>query len=370
MKILHSESSRGWGGQEVRTLKEMAALRERGHTVELVCPADAEIGRRAAAAGVPVHHAPMRTGGDIASMLTIRSLLSRRAFDVLNAHSGHDCLVAGLAARAAGTPFIVRTRHLALPVSSLATYRWIPHHVIAVSACVNRYLVSVGVAHERITTIYDGVPAPAADEPATLRAELGLGADAIVGCMVAMMRDKKGHDDLIDAAQPLLAGRPDLHFVMAGDGPEFARIKDRVESLGLAGRIHLLGLRGDVPNVLRSSDFFVLPTHQEALGQSFIEAMSRGLPVVGTRVDGVPELIDDNVNGLLVPPHDCLALRTAIVRLLDDPALRARLGGEARHIRERGFAVEQMADETMACYRLGLAERGRRSSLARLGRLS
>src|SRR5262249_50327027 len=92
-----------------------------------------------------------------------------------------------------------------------------------------------------------------------------------------------------------------------GEGPGFARIKGRIESLGLTHRIHLLGLRNDIPNVLRSSDFFVLPTHQEALGQSFIEAMMRGLPVMGTRVDGVPELIEDNVNGLLVPARDCTA---------------------------------------------------------------
>ncbi|CAB3762188.1 glycosyltransferase family 4 protein [Paraburkholderia solisilvae] len=370
MKILHSESSRGWGGQEIRTLKEMVALQERGHTVELVCPAEAEIGRRAAAVGLPVHHAPMTTGGDLASMLTIRSLLSRRAFDVLNTHSGHDCLVAGLAARAARTPLIVRTRHLALPVTSLATYSWIPHHVIAVSACVQRYLASVGVAHKRITTIYDGVPQPADDEPATLRAELGLPADATIGCMVAMMREQKGHDDLIDAVRPLLANRTALHFVLAGDGPGLARIRGRVESLGLTGRIHLLGLRNDIPNVLRSSDFFVLPTHQEALGQSFIEAMLRGLPVIGTRVDGVPELVEDDVNGLLVPARDCAALRDAIVRLLDDPPLRTRLAAQASRIGERGFSVAQMADETIDCYCRGLAGRKRQPRFAGLGQLS
>ncbi|MFC0402713.1 glycosyltransferase family 4 protein [Paraburkholderia rhizosphaerae] len=369
MKILHGESSRGWGGQEIRTLKEMLALRERGHTVELVCPSDAQIGRRAAVFGLAVHHAPMRGGADVASMIAIRSLLSRRAFDVLNTHSGHDCLVAGFAARMARTPLIVRTRHLALPVTSLATYRWIPHHVIAVSAYVNRYLVSAGVPCERISTIYDGVPQPAADEPATLRAELGLSADATIGCMVAMMRDKKGHDDLIDAVRPLLFSRPTLHFVMAGDGPEFARIKGRVGSLGLTHRIHLLGLRNDVPNVLRSSDFFVLPTHQEALGQSFIEAMMRGLPVIGTRVDGVPELIEDDVNGLLVPARDCHALRASIVRLLDDPSLRTRLAAQAARIGERGLTVEHMADETIACYRRGLAERNRPTQFAELGRL-
>ncbi|SIT50218.1 putative glycosyl transferase group 1 family [Paraburkholderia piptadeniae] len=365
MNVLHSESSAGWGGQEIRTLKEMVALRERGHTVELVCPARAEIGRRAAADGFSVHHAPMRTGGDVPSMMAIRSLVNRRAFDVVNTHSGHDTLVAGLAARSAGTPLVVRTRHLALPVTSLATYRWIPHRVIAVSSYVHQYLVSVGVDHDRITTIYDGIPEPEQRIESTLRSELGLGADAVIGCMVAMMRDQKGHDDLIEAARPLLTSRPNLHLVMAGDGPSFDRIRSRIEALGLSGRIHLLGLRPDVPNVLRGSDFFVLPTHQEALGQSFIEAMSRGLPVIGTRVDGVPELIEDSVNGLLVPPKDPASLRAAIVRLLDDRALGARLGAQARRIIGR-FTVAQMADQTIAFYRRCLTERNYHPKLAGL----
>ena len=101
--------------------------------------------------------------------------------------------------------------------------------------------------------------------------------------MVAIMRDKKGHEDLIAAAEPLFATRPNLHIVMAGDGDTFARIKALVERRGLAQRIHLLGFRTDIPNVLRGCDLFVLPTHQEALGQSYIEAMAAGLPVIGTQ---------------------------------------------------------------------------------------
>ncbi|WP_321797771.1 glycosyltransferase [Caballeronia sp. J97] len=360
MKILHSESSKGWGGQEVRTLKEMVALREEGHTVELICPSDARLGQRCAELGFAVHHARMRGGGDMRSMLRVKTLLRRRAFDVLNTHSGHDSLVAGTAGRLAGTPLIVRTRHLALPISSLATYTWIPHRVIAVSHYVRRYLISAGVAEKRVQTIYDGIVKPQAVAHSTLRAELGLEQDAFIACMVAIMRDKKGHEDLIAAVRPLVETHPRLHIVMAGDGPCFDRIKAIVDSLGLSGRIHLLGFRSDIPNIFRGSDLFVLPTHQEALGQAFIEAMAAGLPVIGTHVDGVPEIIQDNVNGLLVPPHDPVALRAAIVRMIDDPALRQRLKDESLRITERGFTVGDMAHETASFYRRALHERGHR----------
>ncbi|MFM0557831.1 glycosyltransferase [Paraburkholderia sediminicola] len=354
MKILHSESSRGWGGQEVRTLKEMLALREREHTVELVCPRGAKIGVRSAELGFAVHHANMRGGGDVRSMMSIQALLRRSAFDVLNTHSGHDSLVAGTAGRLVGTPLVVRTRHLALPISSLATYTWIPHRVIAVSHYVRRYLISAGVAAGRVETIYDGIVKPEPIARSTLRAELGLGPDAVIGCMVAIMRAKKGHEDLITAARPLLAVRPNLHFVIAGNGDLFERIKSIVDGLGLGRRIHLLGFRTDIPNVLRGCDLFLLPTHQEALGQSYIEAMAAGLPVIGTNVDGVPELIEHNVNGLLVPPKNPDALRVAIVQLIDNPGLRTQLGKEGRRITENGFGIDNMADETIDFYRRSL----------------
>jgi glycosyltransferase involved in cell wall biosynthesis len=357
LRILHSESSGGWGGQEHRTLKEMIVLRSRGHAVEVVCPVDARLGVRAKEEGFTVHHARMKGGADVSSMLAIKALLTRGNFDVLNTHSGHDSIVAGTAGRLAGTPLVVRTRHLALPISSLATYTWIPHRVIAVSRHVREYLISAGVSKSRVETIYDGIVKPPALSHSTLRSELGLGTDAIIAGMVAIVRDKKGHEDLIDAVRPMLAERPNLHVVMAGDGPWFDKIKNIVDGLGIGDRIHLLGFRTDIPNVLRGCDFFVLPTHQEALGQSYIEAMAAGLPVIGTDVDGVPELITHGVNGLLVPPHDIDALRAAIARLIDNPRLRVQLGVAGRLLTDASFTVDGMADETIDFYERGISER-------------
>jgi glycosyltransferase involved in cell wall biosynthesis len=358
LNIIHSESSKGWGGQEVRTFNEMVALRDCGHAVELVCPSRAILGSRCEDAGFTVHRAEMKTGGNVSSMLQITSLLRRRKFDVVNTHSGHDTLVAGSAARLAGTPLIVRTRHLALPITSLATYNWIPHRVIAVSHHVRRTLVSAGVAARRVETIHDGIGKPEPAEHSTLRSELGLKSDNVLACMVAMMRDGKGHEDLVEAAVPLLKTRPQLHIVMAGDGPIFARVKRAVVNLGLQERIHLLGYRSDIPNVLSGCDFFVLPTHQEALGQAYIEAMAIGLPVIGSDVDGVPELICDGVTGLLVPPRDHFALANAMARMVDEPALRHRLSHAAKDILNRGFSVSDMAYDTVRLYRCALKERG------------
>ena len=123
-------------------------------------------------------------------------------FDVLNTHSGRDSLLGGAAARLSGTPLIVRTRHLALAITSRATYTWLPHKVVAVSQSVMRYLVSAGVPEKDIVTIYTGIvkPQPVSRASSTLRAELGLGENAVIAGTVAIMRDKKGHPDLIRVA--------------------------------------------------------------------------------------------------------------------------------------------------------------------------
>ena len=118
---------------------------------------------------------------------------------------------------------------------------------------------------------------------------------------VAILRAKKGHAEILDAAPEVLKRFPNAHFVFAGDGPQTDNLKARIAADGLEGRIHLLGLRRDVTNVLASLDVFVLPTHQEALGTAFIEAGAMGLPAVASNVDGVPEVILDGKTGYLVP---------------------------------------------------------------------
>ena len=200
-------------------------------------------------------------------------------------------------------------------------------------------------------------PSPAAPIRATVRVELGdRSYDILIGT-VASLRFEKGHKALIDAAIPLLAERPKVHLVFAGDGPIYDRLVAYIGEKGLSDRVHLLGLRRDIPNVLAGIDFFALATWQEALGTSYIEAMAAGLAVIGTAVDGVPEVIQDGVNGLLVPAKDEAALTRALYALVDDPELRRRFGAAGREITRTRFSVATMAAEMEAFYLRSLAER-------------
>lgn len=348
MRILHTESSTGWGGQENRTLNELIAMRERGHELAVVSRPGARIIERAKEAGFETFTVDMRGAADLPAIFRLRSVMKRFRADIVNTHSGRDTQLAGMAARSilGRRPRIVRTRHLALPITSKFSYSVLPHHVVTVSKYVEHYLVEAGIPGERISTVSTGVDFARYDRQGVagdLRKELGLNAETLLIGTVAILRAKKGHADILDAVPTVLQRFPDAHFVFAGDGAQTANLKARIEADGLVGRVHLLGLRRDVTNVLASLDIFVLPTHQEALGTAFIEAGAMGLPTVATDVDGVPEVVQDGRTGLLVPVRDGKAIAEAICKLLGDPIYRQSMGANAAEFVRRKFSREVMA---------------------------
>jgi glycosyltransferase involved in cell wall biosynthesis len=158
----------------------------------------------------------------IRGVAIMRRILKQGRFDVLNTHSRRDTIVCATAGRLAGTPLIVRTRHLAKPVNSLLSYTWLPHCVTTDSHFVRNQLITKGVAPERIENIYTPVVKPARIERSSLRQELGLTAqDIVVGC-VAALRPTKGHLELVRAMAPLFLANSHLHLVIVGSGEEVA----------------------------------------------------------------------------------------------------------------------------------------------------
>jgi glycosyltransferase involved in cell wall biosynthesis len=354
LRILHTESSKGWGGQENRTMNELVTMRERGHTLAVVSRPGARILERAKELGFETFAVDMRGAIDFPNMLRLRSVIKRFGADIVNTHSGRDTQLAGMAARTLShRPRIVRTRHLALPITSKFTYSALPDHVVTVSKYVENYLVEAGVPRAGITTIPTGVDFGRYERSAVagnLREELGLPAGVPLIGTVAILRIKKGHNEILDAVPMVLQRFPDAHFIFAGDGPQTDNLKRRIVAEGLVDRVHMLGLRRDVTNVLSSLDVFVLPTHQEALGTAFIEAGAMGLPAVATNVDGVPEVLMDGTTGLLVAPNDGNAVGEAICCLLADPVRRQEMGANAAQFVRRKFSREVMAQGMETLY--------------------
>ena len=361
MRVLHSESSRGWGGQENRTMQECLQLRVRGVELMLVCPPQSGLSKRAREQDFAVAEVAMPRSLDPLAVFRIAAEMRRFRPDVVNSHSGRDTILAGLAARLVRPrPLVVRTRHLILPITSRATYSWLPDHVVTVSVAVRENLIASGVAPQRITAITTGVDCqrfdPAIVAP-VLRRELGLADDAFVVGMVAILRMKKGHQDLLDAAVDVVKVLPQAVFVIAGDGPQRDNIERGIAERGLQAHVRLLGLRRDIPEVLRSLNLFVLPTHEEAFGTSYLEAQAMGLPVIATRVGGVPEAVNEGVTGLLVPAKNPQALAAAIIELGRDPQRRSAMSAAGRPWVQAGHTTERMAERMIDLYEALLRER-------------
>jgi len=198
----------------------------------------------------------------------------------------------------------------------------------------------------KIEVLYNGVdPALYQNQnlAAQVRRELGLPPDRpVVGLVARLDHRAKGHLELLQALA-LLKDRQTVHALMVGGGRRQEEMQQLAASLGLAGVVHFLGNRKDVPELLAAMDIFVLPSHSEGVSLAVLEAMAAGLPVIVSEVGGLPEIVKHGETGLLIPPKDPEALAQSLARVLEEPGLARKLGQKAReHVQEK-YSLERMA---------------------------
>jgi glycosyltransferase involved in cell wall biosynthesis len=282
-------------------------------------------------------------GRGVAWALRLASLVRERDIDLVHAHLPYAAIGGRLALAGPGRPRLVYTEHNVWQSYKPATY-WAnlltfarTDHVFAVSDVVRasvRY--PRGLRWRRLPpleTLYHGLDPMAVERapaPDGVREELGIPAHAPVVGTVANFRHTKGHGYLLRAAELVRRTVPDVRFLLVGQGPLEAEVRRESDRLGLGGTVIFAGFREDVPRLTAAIDVFALSSLHEGLSIALMEAMALGKPPVVTSVGGLPELVEDRRHGLLVPPADAPALAAGIVTVLQDPALRARLGEAAR----------------------------------------
>jgi glycosyltransferase involved in cell wall biosynthesis len=350
MKILHTEASCGWGGQEIRILEESRGLRERGHEITIACPGHARIATEASRYDVPVTplHIEFKT---VAGFIAVRNLLAASTYDVVNTHSSADSWLTALACSTLPTPpAIVRTRHISAPVSGNFANRWLYRQAQAVvttgEVLRKDLIVRLDLPAVKAVSIPTGIDTqrfvPTADKAEAKRA-LGLDPSHRHIGIVATLRSWKGHLFLLDAFARL--SLPDLRLLIVGTGPMHPQIEEKIAALNLTDRVILAGQRTDPERWLQALDIFCLPSYaNEGVPQAILQAMLSALPIVTTPVGAILEAVQDGNSALVVPPKDGPALTAAISRLLEDPALATRLGEKARCVAEVDFSREAMLD--------------------------
>lgn len=229
--------------------------------------------------------------------------------------------------------------------------------VISVSEGAREYHIQIsGSSPEQVTTIYNGIDLSAfvnmdnAREREVARTELGIPQDANVLITVAVLRPPKGIQFMIRALPQVLTSHPNTYYLIVGSGSHQDILIAEADKAGVRKRVIFAGLRKDVPRLLAASDVFVLPTLTEALPTVLAEAMGAGLPVIASRVGGVPEMIADGQNGLLVEPEDPDSLSRACIRLLDRPGERATMGAAGWQIVNQKFSIERQVEQLKELY--------------------
>lgn len=313
--------------------------------------------------GIPVTHLG-RSKFDPRAISDIARLVRERRIDVLHVHGYAAADFGRLAARITGAKLVLH-EHFADP--RMPSYQALADRLlagftdaaIAVSGSTRDFLVRQRhVPAGKVRLIWNGAPldefAPVARERALgVRRELGLPEDALVIGAIGRLNEQKGHRYLLDAARSVFA-RSDAWLLIAGDGDLMQPLRAQAAELGIAGRVVFAGHRADVPELLGAIDVFAISSNYEGTPLTLFEAMAAGKPIVSTAVDGCREVLEDGRNGLLVTVRDSSGLAEALLRMLQDAALRARLAAVAREdskrydVAECVRQMEALYDELMA----------------------
>jgi glycosyltransferase involved in cell wall biosynthesis len=298
--------------------------------------------------------------------------VKRARVDLVHAHEFTMNVYGGVAAALAGVP-AVGTVHgrgyyaeAGRRIAALKLAVGLGLVPVAVSSDIQRFLsATLGLPGVRLIPNGIDVDRPASGDRARARAALGLPPGAPVIGAVGNLYAVKGHAVLLRAAAAL---PPSVHVVIAGRGEEEAALRREAAALGLGDRLHLLGFRDDVPDLLAAFDIYALPSFSEGQSLALLEAMAAGRPIVATAVGGNPELLGaPSPAGLLVPPGDPAALGAALGRLLADPGAAATLAAAARARARAEFSLAVMVGRYRALYAERLAARGGRRAAERRG---
>jgi glycosyltransferase involved in cell wall biosynthesis len=365
LRLVLTNTSRSWGGNEHWALQVASGLAARGHAV-LFLWGEPVVGDRVRAAGLPGARLRLRADADLAGLARLARSCAEQRADALILTRWREYLLGGLAARLARTPLTVLRLGLRVvprndPKRRLV-FRLADRIIVNAEEVRSALLQKSWIPPSKIQVIPNGLDLrryrPGGDRR-PFRAELGIPPEAPLAISVGSLTPQKDQESLLQAAARVHREAPEVHFAVLGEGFLRPRLEERMRELGLAERFHLVGFREDVRPALAAADLFVLSSRNEGMARALLEAMACGLPVVATDVSGTRAAVENGRNGLVVPPQDPDVLAAALLKLLADPAARQRWGRTSRRIAEERFADHAMLDRTELLLRRSLDARQR-----------
>ena len=355
LKIIHTEASKGFGGQEKRILLESTSLIDKGHEILIVGQPNGELGVKAKSKSIPFRQLRMRFSWDIVSFLKFILIIIKFKPDLIHTHSSIDSWIAGLVGRLMRVP-VFRTRHVSVPIRAHAfnlVYR-LPKKIFTTAEVIKKLLItSKSCDPSKIIVVPTGVDTSVFKKEISkslFKSEMQVPENTLLVGMVAQLRGSKGHLDFLEAIRELSMDK--VKFYIVGDGEGRALFEKKAEESNLLNkRVFFLGYRDDIPTVMAGLDLLIIAsTRTEGIPQVALQSMAMGVPIVGTNIGGVPEVLFPSGAGLVVPSESSSALASGMKILLKNQNIRERMGKMGQEYVMKNFSLESMIKKTLFLY--------------------
>jgi len=304
--------------------------------------------------------------GNLSMAWAMAGFCRNNKIDIVHAHGATGALAARIASLIPGGIRPITTYHIAITnITDIPFWKKkifalfdrstsvVDKKILSVSHAVKEIMIREAFfARDRISVLYSGIDVSRFKDRqrGKVRKELCLPDQVTVMGIVARLSEEKGISYLLEAIPHVLKRYSNLHLLIAGDGPIKDKLKNLSVRMGLEQNVIFLGYRNDIPEFMTDFDLLVMPSLTEGFPLTLLEGMAAGLPIVATRVGGIPEIITDGIEGILIPPREPDALAKAIIRVLRDKESGKTMGLAARKKVEQEFSVEKMVAETEKVY--------------------
>jgi L-malate glycosyltransferase len=346
--FLFVDTERVWRGGQGQLFTLLEGLHRHGHRVHLICHPKTLLETRARELNLSVHPVSIRSELGLLSFFRLLGILKKVRPDVLAFNTPRAILIGTVASQIVSTRAKIVFRRVNFPLHknfyTRFKYTWGVDSVVAISESIRLQLQVCGIPAFKIRTIYEGIDLSL--YPRRIREKARAPGKPVIVGTVAHLSAEKGIQYLIEAAELIPDAKRQIRFVIVGDGARREQLCRFAQERGLADIFEFTGFHPSTSQFVKSFDIFALPSLSEGLSSAILEAMASSLPIIATKVGGIPELVTDGENGLLVSPGDAGALAGAIKRLVDDPEEAWRMGERGRDRMEQQFTIERKISET------------------------
>jgi len=361
MKILQITTHLDYGGIPNYIVTLSRALTQKGHKVSVISGGGPMV-KQLEDSGIRHLEFDLRTKSEISPKLLffmpkLLSIIKKEKPDILHAHTRVTQVLSQIARKKTNVKYVSTCHGFFKPKGARVLFPCWGDRVIAISEAVRKHLLDdFGVDDNKVKLIYNGIDLSkfsddsSAEEKAEFKTKIGLKDGKVVG-IISRLSDVKGHEYLFEAIAMVAKKYPGIQLLVVGDGPLKEKFIKKVKALGISDKVFFRASTYNVAKYLSIIDIFAMPTLQEGLGLSIIEAMAMGKPVIASDVAGVRTLIKDGETGLLVLARDPNAIKNAIERLLHDKALADRLASAGEKLVLDKFTVESMVEKVENTYR-------------------